>query len=112
MDFPQKVEVWQVDLHGAKGHEQKKERPAAVWKDLDHVKMAIVLPITETIDREKFAYTYRIAPGCKNGLKEESIVLIFQMRAIGKERFVKKLGELEEGDIKLIAEILRDMLKL
>jgi len=74
--------------------------------------MAIVLPITETIDREKLAYTYRITPNYKNGLKEESIVLIFQMRAIDKERFAKKLGELEEEDIKSIAEILRDMLKL
>jgi len=112
MNFPSKVEVWLVDLRGASGHEQKKERPAAVWKDLDYVKMAVVLPLTETLERETLAYTHRITPTPKNGLAEESIALIFQMRAIDKKRLVKKIGELEEEDIKSIAAILREMLKL
>ncbi len=112
MTLPSKVEIWRVDLSGAKGHEQKKERPAAVWKDLDHVKMAIVIPFTTALERGNLAYTYNITPTYKNGLEEESVALIFQIMAIDKKRLIKKVGELEEGDIKSMAGILRDVLKL
>jgi len=112
MNIPSKVEIWKVNLRATKGHEQERERPAAVWKHLDHVEMAIVIPFTTSPTAEKFPYTHCITPNSKNGLAEESIAMVFQIRAIDKGRLTKKLGELEEKNIAAIAEILRDMLKL
>ncbi|MCX6778410.1 MAG: type II toxin-antitoxin system PemK/MazF family toxin [Candidatus Micrarchaeota archaeon] len=109
---PSKVEVWRVDLSGTRGHEQEKERPALVWRDLDHVKMAIIIPFTRTVERENLRYTHLVTPTRKNGLTDESIALVFQIRAIGKERLVKKIGELEEDEITSIGAILKDLLRL
>ncbi|MFH1447519.1 MAG: type II toxin-antitoxin system PemK/MazF family toxin [Candidatus Micrarchaeota archaeon] len=112
MNYPPKVEIWRVDLGGGKGHEQERERPAAVWKHLDHIKIAIVIPFTKNLETEKLPYTYLVTPAHKNGLEEESVALIFQIRAVGKRRLTKKIGELGEHDIKPIGDILRDLLKL
>ena len=88
MTFPSKLEVWIADLSGGKGHEQEKERPALIWKDLDHVKMAIIIPFTTNQTLEDLPYTYLVTPSSKNRLTEESIALIFQIRAISKERLI------------------------
>ena len=112
MTLPSKVEVWMVDLRGGRGHEQQNERPAIVWRRQDHVEMAIIIPITKTAERENLPYTHHIVPNSKNGLSEESIALVFQVRSISKERLVKKLGELGDMDIKIIAGLLKDLLKL
>ena len=112
MAFPSKVEVWRADLGVGKGHEQEKERPALVWKDLDHVKMAIIIPFTTNQKLEDLPHTYLVTPTSKNGLTEESIAMVFQIRTIDKERMIKKIGELDEDDITSIGAILKDMLRL
>jgi len=112
MNYPSKVEIWRVDLGGGKGHEQERERPAAVWKHLDHVKMAIVIPFTKNLETENLSYTHLVTPAQKNGLETESVALIFQIRAVDKKRLTEKMGELDETDIKCIGDILRDLLKL
>jgi len=104
-------EIWRVDLTGARGHEQKEERPAIIWKDLDHIKMCVVIPLTKTPETEKFAYTYLVSPTTKNGLDEESTALVFQIRSLDKSRLVKKIGSLDESDCKCVAEVLKDLLK-
>ena len=112
MGFPVKVEVWLVNTSGATGHEQKGIRPAAIWKDLDHVKMAIGIPFTTSLFAENLPYTIRILPTIKNGLTEDSTLLIHQIRSFDKFRLIKKLGELEESDISDVAIALKEMLKL
>lgn len=105
-----KVEVWIADMHG-KGHEQKGDRPIILWRDLDHVKMAIIMPCTTTQDASKFPHTYLISQTPKNGLSEDSIALIFQITSVDKKRLVKKLGELDTEDIANIGAILKEMLR-
>ncbi len=107
-----KAEVWIVDLSGSRGHEQKKERPGIIWRDLDHVKMAIIIPCTTTQECSKFAHTHNLFPTTKNGLSEDSIALVFQMTSIDKKRLIKKLGELDQEDITCIGALLKDMLRV
>ena len=99
-------------MEGSQGHEQKNERPSIVWRDFDHLGMAIIIPFTSSIERENMAHTHCVTPNAKNGLEKESIALLFQMRAIEKKRFIKKLGELGESDVKSIASLMKDMLRL
>ena len=87
-------------------------RPAILWRDLDHVGMAVIIPITSNIEREKLAHTHRLSPDAKNGLNEESIALVFQIRTIDKKRLIKNLGELGEEDIGQIAGLLKDLLRI
>ncbi|MBI5225234.1 type II toxin-antitoxin system PemK/MazF family toxin [Candidatus Micrarchaeota archaeon] len=112
MPYPSKVDVWEAELRGASGHEQKGSRPVLLWRDLDHVKIAIVIPLTSNLERKSIPHTYLIAATIKNGLQKESIALIFQIRAIDKVQLKRKVGELESHDIAAIADVLKDMLKL
>lgn len=107
-----RAEVWLIDLSGSRGHEQKKERPGIIWRDLDHVKMAIVIPCTTTQECSKFAHTHMVLPSVKNGLSNNSIALVFQITSIDKKRLVKRLGELDAGDISSIAAVLKEMLRV
>ncbi len=106
------AEIWRVDLSGSRGHEQKKERPAIVWRDLDHIKMALVIPITSVLERNKSSHTHSLSPSLKNGLDVESVALIFQIVSIDKKRLKKKIGQLDNEDIVAIAALLKDLLRI
>jgi mRNA interferase MazF len=112
MTLPSKVEIWRINLPDAKGHEQRNERPAIIWKDLDHVKMAVAIPLTTNPERDKLPYTHTICTSAKNRLDADSVALVFQIRAIDKKRLSAKIGELEDSDIKCIADILKQLLRL
>ncbi len=112
MTGPSRAEVWTIDLSGSRGHEQKKERPGIIWRDLDHVKMAVVIPCTTTQESSNFPHTYLISPTPKNGLSEDSIALIFQITSIDKKRLVKRLGELDAEDMTSIGALLKEMLHI
>ncbi|HIH22735.1 TPA: type II toxin-antitoxin system PemK/MazF family toxin [Candidatus Micrarchaeota archaeon] len=98
-------------MHG-RGHEQKGNRPVILWRDLDHVKMAIVIPCTTTQECSKFPHTHMVVPSIKNCLSEDSIALIFQITSIDKKRLDRKLGELDAGDIMGIGAVLKEMLRV
>jgi len=112
MKGPSNAEVWMVDFMGSKGHEQKGQRPGILFKDLDHVKMAVVIPCTTTQTTSKFPHTHLISATPENGLSEDSVALVFQITTVDKKRLIRKIGRLDSGDINSIAEILRDMLHL
>lgn len=109
---PSRAEVWQVDLSGSRGHEQKKARPCVIWRDLDHVGLAVVIPFTGTVERDGFPHTHFVEPTSGNGLEKESIALVFQITAIDKKRLIKKLGVLGDEEVKAIAALLKDMLRI
>ncbi|MFA5050364.1 MAG: type II toxin-antitoxin system PemK/MazF family toxin [Candidatus Micrarchaeia archaeon] len=107
-----RAEIWKINLSGSRGHEQKGERPAIIWRDLDHVKMTIVIPFTSKLDRNKLPHTLLVSPDSKNGLEEDSIALIFQITTIDKSQLIKKIGELSDEEIAAITGLLKDMLKI
>ncbi|CAN5838416.1 hypothetical protein BH20ACI4_BH20ACI4_23480 [soil metagenome] len=89
------------------GHEQGGRRPAvAVQTDAAGEPLLMVAPITSNLKAVRFAFTVEIEPSAEKGLAQTSIVMIFQMRAIDKNRIVRKIGELSVEDLeKVDAEI-------
>ena len=112
MAGPIKAEIWQVELNDSRGHEQKKDRPCLIWKDLDHCGMAVVIPFTGSLEKDKFPHIYLVEPSLENGLEKESIALIFQVRSIDKTRIKKKLGVLGQKEFDAIGDVLKDMLEV
>jgi mRNA-degrading endonuclease toxin of MazEF toxin-antitoxin module len=106
------VELWLVNLWGATGREQKGSRPAIIWRDLDHVKIVIAIPLTSVLERGTLPYTVRIEATAKNGLEKASVALVFQIRALDKSSLVKKLGVLDDYDFESIEGTLRELLRL
>lgn len=107
----EKGEIWLVRLPEAYGHEQLGTRSAIVISDTK-TPICIVIPLTSNIQALRFGYAISIKPSLNNGLKEESVAMVFQIRAIDKSRLDKKLGKLEDINTQKIDHILKTLLNL
>ena len=101
-----------IELPSSDLREQSGRRPAvAVQTDLAGEPMLLVAPITSSAAALRFAFSVRVEPSPENGLSVPSIVMVFQMRAIDKQRIVRRIGQMSRYDMARIdAEIWR-MLK-
>ncbi len=107
----EKGEVWLVSLYDSSGHEQAGTRPAVILSDTK-TSICIVIPVTSNLQSLRFGHVISINPSKHSGIKEESVALVFQIRAIDKSRLNKKLGSLDQHEIKKIDETLKSLLKL
>jgi mRNA interferase MazF len=104
-------EIWLVELPKNASKEQAGTRPAVLITEVD-ANMAIIIPITSNIQALKFKNSLIINPTKENGLKQISIALIFQLRAIDKKRLIKKEGNVENKIFKEIQNMIKTMLKI
>lgn len=75
----------------------------------DGLEICIVCPLTT-----KLKYTNSrliINKDGGNKLKQDSEVLVFQIRTVAKERLLRKIGEITEEQLERIVEKLNDVLK-
>ena len=103
-------EIWRVELSDAKGHEQRGERPALVMGSANG--LVVVVPLTTTIATLRFSHTYSITPTSHNGLDRESVALAFQIVALDRDRFIRKIGNIEESQWQAIAALIKDLLQM
>ena len=105
-------DVLLVGLPVSDGREQSGKRPAvAVQTDVAGEPMLMIAPITSNLNATRFAFSVQIEPSAENGLTQTSVIMIFQMRAIDKNRLIKTIGKISAADMqKVDAEIWR-MLK-
>ena len=107
-------DVWLVNLDPTRGHEIKKLRPAVIIQnDLGnkYSPITIIAPITS----QKIEKVYLIEvflSQWKYGLDKDSKVLLNQIRAIDKQRLIKKLGKIDELMMEKIDEALKISLGL
>ena len=106
-----KGEIWLVELPQNISKEQAGNRPAVVIAEVD-AGMAIIIPITSNIQALKFKNTLTVSPSKTNGLKQTSVALTFQLRAIDGKRLIKKQGNLEGETLKEIHSMIKSMLKV
>jgi mRNA interferase MazF len=107
-----KGDVWLVDLPEGVGHEQKGKRPAVVIVHIKQNSVVVVIPITGGLANDRFSYTHCIEPSMENGLSDESVALVFQIRALDPQRFIQRKGKLGKKDMDEIDSLLLDMLQL
>ena len=103
--------IYLVEFPSNKSHEQSGLRPAIIFSD-DVAEIISIIPFTTKINSTKYNYTLKVSKSEFNKLNEDSIALIFQLRAIDKKRIKNKLGELEEDLLNKINKLLIEMLKL
>lgn len=104
-------DVLLIQLPLTDGHEQSGRRPAvAVQTDIAGEPMLMVAPITSNLKADRFRFTVKIEPSATNGLTQPSIIMIFQMRAIDKDRIIKKLGRLSTDELERVDAEIREML--
>jgi mRNA interferase MazF len=91
-------DIYWVGLNPVKGHEQSGIRPVLVLQNNllnQHLSTVLVAPLTTNLTAKGLLTTYFIEKGTAK-LKQSSIVLLYQLRAVDKSRFTKKIGQVEE----------------
>ncbi|HLF75347.1 MAG TPA: type II toxin-antitoxin system PemK/MazF family toxin [Anaerolineales bacterium] len=97
------------------GHEQVGTRPALVVHDdstSNTLSVIMIVPFTSNIKAQGFPHTILIHPSAENGLTVPSILLVFQLRAIDRQRVRRKIGHLEIDPMRKVDQELRDLLGL
>jgi len=107
-----KGEVWVVHFSDGEGHEQEGARPAVIMGDSPHFQMAAVIPATSQKTSTRFPFTYSVNSSKLNGLEVDSVFLVPQIRSVSKTRLLRKMGVLEDKDLKQLDSLVRDLLKL
>jgi mRNA interferase MazF len=95
-------EVWQVRLNPTQGSEINKERPCVVVNNdaIGVLPLKIIVPITEWKDRYSVApWMIPLEVSRENGLTKKSTADTFQVCSISEERFVEKLGVLNQEEM-------------
>ncbi len=94
-----------VQLPAANGREQGGRRPAVILQDERYaggLPVVLVVPLTTARAALRFAGATLIQPTVENGLRQVSVALVFQLRAIDRRRVEERLGNVS-------AEVLHEM---
>jgi mRNA interferase MazF len=97
------------------GHEQVGLRPALVVQDDsagEILSVIMIVPFTSNLKAQRFPHTLMIQPSRQNGLTVPSVLLVFQLRAIDKQRVRKRIGQLENDLMSKVGDEMRNLLGL
>ncbi len=101
-----------VDFPRANGREQQGRRPAIVMQDDGYagsLPTTMVVPLSTAKRALRFAGTALVEAPDDSGLRQESVALVFQFRAIDRSRVREKLGTISEAERD---EVFRELRKL
>ncbi len=88
-----------VELPQADGHEQHGRRPAIIVQDDQYggsLPTVLVVPLSTARRALRFAGTSLIRATTENGLRADSVALVFQCRAIDRRRIRERIGAITE----------------
>jgi len=97
------------------GHEQVGMRPALIVHDdttSDTLSVIMIVPFTSNLKAQRFPHTILVEPTKENGLTVQSVLLVFQLRAIDKQRVTRKIGHLETDLIEKVNQEMKGLLGL
>jgi mRNA interferase MazF len=105
-ESPQRGEVWLVNFDPTIGSEIRKVRPAVIVSSntIGRLPIKLVAPITDWKDVfGRNSWHLKLKPNVTNGLSKVSAVDTLQLRGVDEQRFVRRLGRLEDDEMIRIA---------
>ena len=106
MQPPKRAEIWRVDLNPTRGAEINKTRPVVVISSdgVGKLPLRLVVPLTGWQNGfSLLPWMTRVDPDKNNKLSKSSGADAFQMRSVSLERFVEKVGVLDDSDVATVA---------
>ena len=92
-------EIYLIDFGKTVGHEQGGVRPSVIFAVASSSELQIVIPLTTNKGRlNNFPHTHLIHPSSVNGLKADSVALVFQVTSASDYRVLKKIGKLDDPE--------------
>jgi len=108
-------EIWLINLDPTVGAEMKKTRPAIIVNDDSYGKLPlkIIVPVTDWKSHYSVTdWMVKIDPDKVNGLTKISSADCFQIRSVSKDRFIKKIGEINSVQLLSIQISLTNVLSI
>ena len=107
-----KGEIWLVNLNPIKkNNEMGKVRPVLVYQndELNHsdYPTTIIIPMSTSLVDDAQPIRYRIDK--RDKLKEDSDIVITQIRAIDNDRFIEKLAILNNKEMQKVKELFEEI---
>jgi mRNA interferase MazF len=105
VSYPRRDEVWLIALDPARGAEIKKTRPCLVISPDDMnetLQTVLVAPMTTTQRR----YPTRVNIAFRNKTGQ---VALDQLRAVARERLIRRLGTVSTRAVQEVADVLVEM---
>ncbi|MBU4332552.1 type II toxin-antitoxin system PemK/MazF family toxin [Patescibacteria group bacterium] len=102
-------EIYLANLNPIKGHEQAGFRPVLILQNNilnKNLSTVIIAPITSNLKAKGRLTTYFLSKEI-SGLDRDSVVLLFQIRTLDKERLQKRVGILSKEEFREIKQQLR-----
>ena len=106
MEF-KRGDIVTVNLNPKKGHEVGKIRPAVIISGDDEnaiLDTVILLPLSTDLIEDMHPYRFRLAK--RDNLKQDSDILLNQIRTLSKQRIGKKIAGLKDGEYDFIIKLL------
>ncbi|OCR98948.1 MazF family transcriptional regulator [Campylobacter fetus subsp. testudinum] len=99
-----RYEIWFLNLDPAIGAEIQKTRPCVIISppQLDYLKTRIIAPITSKGFEAPYRVNFKLSD-------KEAKILCDQIRSVSTDRFVSKVGELNDTQSKELSAILKEM---
>lgn len=107
-------EIWLVKYDPSIGHEFQKTRPAIIISShsiLKYSNVVTVIAVTGSSDN-KISDDIEIRKDNENNLFADSVIKIHHISSFDKNRFVKKIGEIDSENLGKIKERLKILLAL
>jgi mRNA interferase MazF len=107
-----KGEIWLVNLNPIKkNNEIGKVRPALVFQnnELNHnnYPTTIIIPLSSDLIDDAEPIRYRVSK--REKLKENSDIVLTQIRAIDNSRFIEKLASLNENELEKVKKLFDEI---
>ena len=109
-----KGEIWLINLDPTIGAEIRKTRPAVIVSEdaIGILPLRVIVPLTDWKERYAVApWMIAIAPDAQNGLAKPSGADAFQIRSVSQERFVQRIGALNNETILQILQAIKVVIR-
>lgn len=86
-------DLFWVELPARGGHAQAGRRPAIIAQVSSPLPTVLIIPLTSQLDALRFPGTILVEANKQNGLRHNSVALVFQITAIDKRFITDRLGK-------------------
>ena len=107
MSYPQRGDLYLVNLDPTVGHEIKKTRPAVIISNNIANQYSPIVIIAAITSRSEPKFDEVAVKPPEGGLEKPSVILPNQIRSVDKKRLIRYLGTLSEETIRSLDTSLK-----
>lgn len=105
-------DIWLINLDPTIGAEIRKTRPAIIVNSdaVGILPLKIIVPITDwKANYSRVPWMVKFMPDSENHIAKISAADVFQVRSVSQERFVKKIGLVNDAIMRQIKMALKEI---